>query len=128
MRETRHITAKQAGETLGISTSGVYKLIERKRLSAARIGHRLWIPAMAVYKMARARHEAEGRWGAIFDLHGGYPGLWAEIHRVAHTREPKETTVLEREMDADATNFPTLEEENADREADFQYDALGPLP
>ena len=55
----KHITAKQAGEMLEISDKGVYKLIERKRLGAVRIGSRLWIRVDAVETMIRSREPQE---------------------------------------------------------------------
>ena len=83
----KHITAKQAGEILGISPGGVYKLIERKRLGAVKIGHRLWIRLDAVEAMARSR-------------------------------EPQETTVLERAK----WGRPTTAREELDRLASWRYD------
>ena len=54
-----HVSPKQAGEMLGISNKGVYKLIERRRIRAVRIGDRLWVPVEAVTDLIRIREKQE---------------------------------------------------------------------
>ena len=69
----KHISAKQAGELLGVSKTTIYKMIESKRLGAVKIGHRLWIPLDAVEAMAQARKPQE-------DIFLDYSGkaIWCE--------------------------------------------------